>query len=168
MIRIYDVECSCGNDEVFARDVVDGQVVCDECGQATPVVKRLHPIRTVGFWPTEPKTLGNMSQRFTSQKEMDAFCEKRSVTVEPPGSAARKRFAYESEEAANQTAKEAGYRDLDHLHAATSDERRERVAANRERQSAKRVAQFGSEHAAAPDDKSAWNDALPESTKIVG
>lgn len=106
-------------------------------------------------------SFGNISQKFTSQKELDAYCEKRGVTVEAPNSDARKYIADMSRENAEQAARDNGFRDLDHYHNATLDERRDRVAATREAESKKRVSIFGSDAKVAADDKKAWKDALP-------
>jgi hypothetical protein len=167
-MRLYDVECPCGNIEALAKSVDDGMVVCDECGELTKVIVKGFPTPAiVGVWTDRPITIGNDSrQSFTSAKELDAYCEARGVTYEAPGSRARKELAHASREAAEASARRDGFRDLDHYMNATQSEKRDRLAATREKESAKRVGMFGSSAKVAADDSS-WNGAMPESDRIV-
>lgn len=162
---LYDAHCpDCGVLETVSSikdyEANGNKLECPSCGTLVP--QKPPAVKTVGLWDSKPLHIKQIGRTFTSQQELDRYCEANGVEAVSKHDSGWKAFKAASRESADALCRDMGYRDSDDHRANFKKHQRDLVAANRQAQIDAYHDKHGSDGKKAVDDASLdWNDPLP-------
>lgn len=141
---LYEVECRCGNREVYssARRGWGDALICDECGSEVRVL--MAPANFGGDLADRPIPVNQVGRTFRNARDLDAWCDRNNCEVVSKTDSTWREIRDQARQDHVDMVREEGYRDIEDKRQRLKRGRVDRVRAAQEKQMSEYHQQYGS------------------------